>query len=886
MKKVLISIFLVVLLLSQSIFVSTASARTVTEQDVEILVELGLLRGDDTGDFRLDDQVTRAEFTAMTLRLMNYEKLAESTSGDSVFDDVSQDHWAKNYILLANELNIVNGVGDNLFEPERAVTQNEAIKIIVSALGYTPLAIHMGNEFPGTFLNIASRLKLLKGMDSDSVFTRGDAALLMKNALTVDIMDGMGTVISGDTVLKRYLGVTPMRGFVTGTSMVSSGKLIKPGNIEIEGKVYSLRQNITEELFGCEVTFYLAEDDATGKDIIYYLDVIENESRLVISNKDILPSTSFASFDYVDEYENNESVTLSEGLSVYYNGKKVSSALMDVKLLIPEQGEVILCDKEEDGIYDIAIVTEYQTVVVNYISSDRIYDVFGNHISIDSGVTLYITRDGEDIDVEELTKGDILTVAKSLDNLNVRILADSQTVEGYVSQITEADGRYSYQVVTGDGETKELLASGNYQRAVELGLASKVLQPDKRVLTLWLDAFGNIALAEVASEGVSSSNATQYGYLIDVASKGALQGTVSLKILTEDNKISVFTLANTVVFGYNFVGSYVQKNTQASAVFDALGGSENVKRQLIQYRADDEGVIKHLYLAAYADDPDVLSEDVPKSLLNYRQGILEQKYFVDDDTIVFSIPLDGEYEDVLGVGKPSSAFTEGWARQCTLYDIKNGHVGAVVVHDKVAITYNSADTGFESIIDYGYSPIFFMTDASERLGEDGEVYLSIDGNQNGKEMSLNLSEILRSDREVSGQLKPGSVIQYETNSILKSWAKTSDEAEQLVVFEKIFDFEADNGSGIRWNHDLAYNSAPDIITLWGTLKTVETSFCSVEVENNGQWTSYPIRFLHNAVFLEYDGVEKEIKPIKQEQLTSGQRVYIFKQSSCMNVVVY
>ncbi len=886
MKKVLISILLVVLLLSQSVFVSTASARTVTEHDVEILIELGLLRGDDTGNYRFEDKVTRAEFTAMTLRLMDYEKLAESMSGDSIFDDVSQDHWAKNYILLANKLNMINGVGDNLFEPERAVTQNEAVKIIVGALGYTPLAVHMGNEFPGTFLNIAGRLKLLKGMDSGSVFTRGDAALLLKNSLTVDIMDGMGTVISGDTVMKRYLGVTPMRGFVTGTSMVSAGKLIKPGYIEIEGKAYPLRQNIQEELFGCEVTFYLAEDDTTGKDVIYYLDVIENESRLVVSSDDVLSSTSFTSFDYVDEFEDNESVNLSDGLSLYYNGRKVSSALMNEELLMPEQGEVVLCDKEEDGIYDIAIVTDYQSLIVNYVSADQIYDVFGNHITIDSDVMVHITRDGEVVDVDELKKGDVVSVAKSLDNQNVRILADSSIVEGYVSQISESGDRRSYRVVTENGESVELFTSGNYEHAVELGLASKVLQPDKRVLVLWLDAFNNIAFAEVASEGVASSNNTRYGYLVDVASKGALQGTISLKILTDDNKINVFTLADTVVFGYNFVGSYVQKNTSASSVLDALGGSGNVNRQLVQYRADEEGVIKQLYLAADADNPNVISEDVPKSLLNYRQGILGQKYFVDDSTVVFSVPLDGEYEDVLGVGKPSSIFTEGWARQCSLYDVKNGHVGAIIVHDKAAITYNSADTGFESIIDYGYSPIFFMAEASERVGEDGNVYLSIDGNQNGTELSLNLSEILRSDREVSGQLTPGSVIQYETNSILKSWAKTSNEAEQLVVFEKIFDFEAENGSGIRWNHDLAYNSAPDIITLWGTLKTVDTGFCSVEVENNGQLISYPIRFLHNTVFLEYDEVENEIKPIRQEQLTTGQRVYIFKQSSCMNVVVY
>lgn len=885
MKKAYLSAILIVLIVFQSVFVTTASARTVEEQDIEIIVELGLMRGDENGDLRLGDSVTRAEFTALALRLMGLEELAYSRPMQINYDDVSEDHWARGLILLASEMGIINGVGNNRFEPERPVSQNEAIKIVVCALGYGPMALHMGDEFPATYINIATKLKLLRGLDGQANFTRGHAAILLKNALTVDIMDGMGKVITGNTVLRRYLDVTAMRGFVTGTETVNSNDQIKPGYIEIEGKIYKLRQKIDEELFGCEVNFYLSKNDKEGE-VIYYLEVLENDNRLVVPSEDILPSTTLSELRYIYGKNTDKVARLSGGLLIYYNGRKVGSADRNAQRLMPNQGEVTLLDKEGDGVYDAAIVTDYQTVVVNHISQDKIYDIFHNHIAIDTDVTVSISRNGEDIDASELKTGDVLAVAKSLDNQKVKILADYKKITGYVSYITESRTGDVYGVVTENGETIELQPSVNYINAVTSGKAPKLLEIDKRVLDLWVDAFDKIAYAEVMESEVVSSTTTQYGYILSAFVRKDFEDKVFLKMLTEDNRIGVYVLADKTAFARNVLGAYSQRNSTPSEVLTALGGADNLNRQLVQFRADESGTIKRLYLADFADNPDVISLDVPKDNFYYRQGVLEQKYFVDDTTLVFSVPADGAYESVVSAGKPSQFFSEGWARECTLYDVENGHVGAVVVHDKVTITYDSPQEGFEEIISYAASPILFVSGSARRLAEDGEYYFKIDGKQNGEDVSKTLSEELRVDMTVINQLSRGSVIQYETNAGQKSWAQTSDEVEQIVVFEKLFDFEEDMGSGIRWNHNTAYSESPEIMTLWGTLKSVDPGYCSVEVDTSDGPVSYPIRFLSNTVFMEYDKTNYEFKNIRHEQLTAGQRVYIFKQSSCMNVVVY
>lgn len=884
MKKACLSVLLICCFLLQSVFVTTASARTVVEQDVEIVVELGLMRGDENGDLRLNDTVTRAEFTALALRLMGLEEMASSHASQVKFSDVSADHWACGEIYLASELGIINGVGNNLFEPERPVSQNEAIKIVICALGYGPLAIHMGDEFPATYINLATKFKLLKGLNGSGEFTRGYAAVLLKNALTVDIMDGLGKVITGNTVLKRYLDVDAMQGFVTGTELTNSDKQIKPGYIEIEGKIYRMRQKATEELFGCEVKFYLSEDE-NGNDIIYYIEPIENDRRLVIPSEDILSSTSINNLCYNVNGASRD-VRLADGLTIYYNGKKAGSADRTAQLLKPKQGEVILCDKEGDSIYDAAIVTDYQSVVVKYVNQDMIYDVYQNNVTLDPDATVSISRGGKEISIDEIKAGDVLSVAKSLDSQIIRIIADSQMITGYISDISLLKTGTFYGIITEYGEAMDLQISNNYQVAVANGLSQNVLQVDKQLLNIWVDAFDKIAYAEVAEVEVITPATMQYGYILDAGVRKGFDDIITLKILNESNKIEVYTLSDKLLLGRNIAGVYTQRNTASADVLTALGGVDNLNRQLVQFRADETGMIKRLYLADNPDNRDVISEDVPREVLNYRQGVLGQKYFVDDSTIVFSIPADGRYEDVVCVAKPSGVFSEGWTSDCTLYDVVNGHVGVVVVHDKVNITYNSSDMGYKSTISYGGSPFLYISNSSRRMDEDGEFYLKIEGNQNGNAFSHRLSEELADDYSVVNQLTRGSLIQYATNSNLKSLAKTASDREEIVAFEKIFDFEQDMGSGIRWNHSTAYDTAPEIITLWGTLKTIDPAFCSVEVDTGDEMVSYPLRFLSNTVFMEYDSANYEFKTIRHEQLSAGQRVFIVKQSSCMNVVVY
>lgn len=96
---------------------------------------INLFKGDDKGNFNPDNTITRAEFSAIVCRMLGYENEAEKYKGENVFIDVLSSHWASGYIYVASELGIINGYGGNKFGPEDPVTYEQAIKMLICAIG-------------------------------------------------------------------------------------------------------------------------------------------------------------------------------------------------------------------------------------------------------------------------------------------------------------------------------------------------------------------------------------------------------------------------------------------------------------------------------------------------------------------------------------------------------------------------------------------------------------------------------------------------------------------------------------------------------------------------------------------------------------------------------
>ena len=116
-------------------------AGTKYEEAAELLGALGIMVGDaEDGAFRPNDPIIRSEMAKVAVYSVGLEDIATSASGSTRFPDVPQDHWATGAINVADQQGMVMGDDIGTFRPDDPVLLQEAIAIIVRAMGYVPAA--------------------------------------------------------------------------------------------------------------------------------------------------------------------------------------------------------------------------------------------------------------------------------------------------------------------------------------------------------------------------------------------------------------------------------------------------------------------------------------------------------------------------------------------------------------------------------------------------------------------------------------------------------------------------------------------------------------------------------------------------------------------------
>lgn len=93
-----------------------------------------LVTGVSAESFAPNEALTRAQAAAMLVRTLGYP--LEAGTGDG-FTDI-QGSWAESYINTARKHKLVSGVGENRFDPDRAVTRQEIAVMLNNILGHTP----------------------------------------------------------------------------------------------------------------------------------------------------------------------------------------------------------------------------------------------------------------------------------------------------------------------------------------------------------------------------------------------------------------------------------------------------------------------------------------------------------------------------------------------------------------------------------------------------------------------------------------------------------------------------------------------------------------------------------------------------------------------------
>ncbi|MEN8904384.1 MAG: S-layer homology domain-containing protein [Clostridiales bacterium] len=188
MKKHIILFTITLLVISNSLTfnVHATSANTELQNTcANFLKKYDVISGYPDGSLKLNNYLTRAEFTTLIIRLMNYDTSIDTKNYSLDFQDIKSTHWAYNNLKIAVNKNLISGYLDKTFRPNNKVNYAEALTIIINALGYSK---SLTGTWPDNVLTMSKTLNITKNLtlDKSTSLTRGEICILLYDALTVN----------------------------------------------------------------------------------------------------------------------------------------------------------------------------------------------------------------------------------------------------------------------------------------------------------------------------------------------------------------------------------------------------------------------------------------------------------------------------------------------------------------------------------------------------------------------------------------------------------------------------------------------------------------------------------------------------------------------------
>ncbi|MDD3393991.1 MAG: S-layer homology domain-containing protein [Anaerotignum sp.] len=159
------------------------------EEMAKFLEGIRVFSGYEDGELHLERNITRAEFTAIMVKIYNnYEIMDENEETTFPFKDVPEDHWARDYIEDAYFLGMINGKSKDTFAPDETITIRDCIVILLNAStsneekhqSLLTMASRLGG-YPDGYLKIARVNGLITSQLPDKLASRGDIAVILYN---------------------------------------------------------------------------------------------------------------------------------------------------------------------------------------------------------------------------------------------------------------------------------------------------------------------------------------------------------------------------------------------------------------------------------------------------------------------------------------------------------------------------------------------------------------------------------------------------------------------------------------------------------------------------------------------------------------------------------
>lgn len=816
LKRILCALMLVVFTLV-NLFVVPVSALSFTDVEdgsnvqeaVTVLNKLGVINGYDDGTFRPDNNVTRAEFTAMLLRTRGMGSVGDTSLANPPFPDVTDPSvsWAIGNIRTAQNLGIINGYkednGTYIFKPNNTVLYEEAVKMIVCALGYGEMGAE-GAAWYSKYMVSATQLKFLEGAGGaiGVPATRATIAMMLYNCLEVNLAEN--NEVTTKTILEDDLKLTKQIGYIASNptiSLSSPDAMLNDNEIQIvtgsETETYKV-DNVDEyaDMLGAQITFYASEDRNAGTKSLVLATVRKSVAVEVDADDIELADTTDSSVAYyaTESASKTTKINIAADSIVVYNdqlyGEDTESSTFEIycdemgDAAIPTIGSMKFLDRDGDKQYDVIFVDSYDAYIVSSVTSST-YTIVDNNLRkgfknnenklvldiTDMGQTVKIVdKEGKELSFSSIKTGSVVCVKNSNpDNggqMLITAVVCNDTVSGSVKGIN-SDGtikvdsktyNYSQQApwvnvkVDSEGNEAEVVMN-----EPEMGNSGK----------FYLDLNGNI-IGYDKTEEVSNQ---KYGYIMDVrVGRKVMEETIMLDIITTSGKTAYRVYEKTKVDGvavgdydglcealaptaapsseypgtvendeYSQLVKFTTKTYQGSVVVDEIITAEPV--------AGGEKVV--------ADElrffTDVTAADDSTYESTNKQLIANGEKINISSALIIKVPEDRTDTDSYKKMSPSDFRDDRDGYYVEFYDVSTTNSA------KVALVYSGVTNAGEV---KATSPVVFITEIAEDTDSNGEVRYYFKGYSGTSEVDYWGSE---ESVAVLKTLQPGDIVRLGTD---------------------------------------------------------------------------------------------------------------------------
>ena len=755
---------------------SDVPATSAYSQAVSALSQLGVINGYEDGTFKPDNDVTRAEFTAMLMRVMGAGSVGSTSAADLPFTDISDTDtsisWAIPNINTAYRNGIINGYPeDNTFRPNANVLYEEAVKMVVCALGYGAYVDTSAEPWYTDYINQARTMTIIKNAQNmgnvGSPASRACIAQMLYDSLSISLVES--GMLTNKTLLGDYLGYVKNTGYISAndvTSLDNPDVTMHDNQIQIRARepetnnyevhTYAV-DNVADfkDKLGYQIDFFYAKSTA-GNPVrsLFSYEIKTNNTTLELKSSMIDPneSTNGVIRYYPDSNSRTANANLANDNIVIYNGKLYGANADSSRFntsMIPAVGTISLLDSDNTGTFNIINIWDYS---VYYVSSKMTTErsITDNVTREGENARLYLDTDretiniirksGEKIDFGSIATGDVVCYAASNPNNGgapyATAVVVSDKVTGTVTSV------YSGEDMTVNGQVYNFSEAAPWMpNAAARGNNKRIDEPIASDSgTYALDINGDI-FAYNRNSAEANAN-TNYGYLIAYDAGGSLFGQnvedLSLRILGQNGtRGDYYVKRSTRVNGqsYNNIDDFLNA-LYTGASYQYAGTSDGTDiQQVIKYTATGN-TITDIYTVTGETNVNNGHEVVSNQLykydrLNPKNGDVNVTYSgyrlsngsanitVESGTVVFVVPEESKRWDQDSFFKRDRGYFSNnrTYSKVEAFDVSTANSARVVV------VYGGASA--QEVDDN--SPIMVVSDRPGQTYENGEYVYDLTG---------------------------------------------------------------------------------------------------------------------------------------------------------------